>query len=48
MVFAIQNWLGESGETKKSSSQPAILSVGMSREYWNIRIDKVRKLMSVL
>ncbi|KAG9247405.1 translation initiation factor SUI1 [Calycina marina] len=30
LVFAMQNWLGESSETKKTSSQPAIFSVGMS------------------
>ncbi|KAM3071509.1 hypothetical protein ACMFMG_009391 [Clarireedia jacksonii] len=30
VVFAIQNWLGESSEAKKTSSQPAYLSVGMS------------------
>jgi hypothetical protein len=32
VVFAIQNWLGESQEAKKSSSQPAYFSVGMSSE----------------
>jgi hypothetical protein len=32
VVFAIQNWLGESNESKKSASQPAIFSVGMSGE----------------
>ncbi|TVY53910.1 hypothetical protein LCER1_G002976 [Lachnellula cervina] len=30
VVFAVQNWLGESADTKKTSSQPAIFSVGMS------------------
>ncbi|PQE15199.1 translation initiation factor SUI1 protein [Rutstroemia sp. NJR-2017a WRK4] len=30
VVFAIQNWLGESSESKKTSSQPAYFSVGMS------------------
>ncbi|TVY37298.1 hypothetical protein LSUB1_G003767 [Lachnellula subtilissima] len=30
VVFAIQNWLGESADTKKTSSQPAYFSVGMS------------------
>jgi len=30
VVFAIQNWLGESPETRKTASQPAYLSVGMS------------------
>ncbi|PQE03503.1 family UPF0139 protein [Rutstroemia sp. NJR-2017a BVV2] len=30
VVFAIQNWLGESSEAKKTSSQPAYFSVGMS------------------
>jgi len=30
VVFAIQNWLGESQEAKKTSSQPAYFSVGMS------------------
>jgi len=30
VIFAIQNWLGESSETKKTSSQPAYFSVGMS------------------
>jgi hypothetical protein len=32
VVFAIQNWLGESAEAKKTSSQPAYFSVGMSSE----------------
>jgi hypothetical protein len=32
VVFAIQNWLGESQEAKKASSQPAYFSVGMSCE----------------
>ncbi|TVY39211.1 Uncharacterized protein LOCC1_G004093 [Lachnellula occidentalis] len=30
VVFAIQNWLGESADAKKTSSQPAYFSVGMS------------------
>ncbi|KAF4624817.1 hypothetical protein G7Y89_g13354 [Cudoniella acicularis] len=30
VVFAIQNWLGESAETRKTASQPAYFSVGMS------------------
>jgi hypothetical protein len=30
VVFAIQNWLGESEDTKKTASQPAYLSVGMA------------------
>ncbi|KAL3420184.1 hypothetical protein PVAG01_08683 [Phlyctema vagabunda] len=30
VVFAIQGWLGESPETRSTSSQPAIFSVGMS------------------
>ncbi|KAK6614663.1 hypothetical protein H4I96_00984 [Botrytis cinerea] len=30
VLFAIQNWLGESPETRKTSSQPAYFSVGMS------------------
>ncbi|PSS12441.1 hypothetical protein M430DRAFT_68670 [Amorphotheca resinae ATCC 22711] len=30
VVFAIQKWLGESAETRKVTSQPAYLSVGMS------------------
>lgn len=30
LIFAIQNWLGESVALKKSSGQPAILTVGMS------------------
>ncbi|CAL3968372.1 unnamed protein product, partial [Diplocarpon coronariae] len=29
LVLAIQNWLGESAESKRSSSQPAFFSVGM-------------------
>ena len=33
VVFAIQSWLGESSESRKSASQPAIFSVGMSGEY---------------
>ena len=33
VVFSIQNWLGESQDTKKASSQPAYFSVGMSCEY---------------
>jgi hypothetical protein len=33
VVFAIQNWLGESEEAKKTSSQPAYFSVGMSSTY---------------
>ena len=32
VVFAVQNWLGESQEAKKTSSQPAYFSVGMSSE----------------
>jgi hypothetical protein len=32
VVFAIQSWLGESSESRKSASQPAIFSVGMSGE----------------
>ncbi|KAE8440773.1 hypothetical protein EG329_006590 [Mollisiaceae sp. DMI_Dod_QoI] len=30
VVFAIQNWLGESEDAKKTASQPAYFSVGMS------------------
>ncbi|KAK0628542.1 hypothetical protein B0T17DRAFT_614446 [Bombardia bombarda] len=30
VVFSLQNWLGESEETKKSSSTPGYFSVGMS------------------
>ncbi|RDW77405.1 hypothetical protein BP6252_05458 [Coleophoma cylindrospora] len=30
VVFAIQNWLGESVEARKTASQPAIFSVGMA------------------
>ncbi|RDL31523.1 Uncharacterized protein BP5553_09732 [Venustampulla echinocandica] len=30
VVFAIQNWLGESAETAKTSSQPAYFAVGMA------------------
>ncbi|TGO16464.1 hypothetical protein BTUL_0028g00660 [Botrytis tulipae] len=30
VLFAIQNWLGESPEARKTSSQPAYFSVGMS------------------
>ncbi|KAH8686066.1 hypothetical protein BGZ60DRAFT_396817 [Tricladium varicosporioides] len=30
VVLAIQNWLGESAETRKTASQPAYFSVGMS------------------
>jgi len=30
VIFAVQNWLGESQESKKTSSQPAIFSVGMA------------------
>jgi len=30
VVFAMQNWLGESAESKKTASQPAYLSVGMA------------------
>lgn len=30
VVLSIQNWLGESAEAKKSSSQPAYFSVGMA------------------
>ncbi|CAL3968078.1 unnamed protein product [Diplocarpon coronariae] len=33
LVLAIQNWLGESAESKRSSSQPAFFSVGMGSEY---------------
>ena len=33
VVFAIQNWLGESQEAKKTSSQPAYFSVGMACEW---------------
>jgi hypothetical protein len=33
VVLSIQNWLGESAEAKKSSSQPAYFSVGMACEY---------------
>ncbi|KAH6716387.1 hypothetical protein DL95DRAFT_387931 [Leptodontidium sp. 2 PMI_412] len=29
VVLAIQNWLGESAEAKRTSSQPAYFSVGM-------------------
>lgn len=34
VLFAIQNWLGESPETRKTSSQPAYFSVGMSRKIY--------------
>ncbi|KAM0159839.1 hypothetical protein ACHAPG_003271 [Botrytis cinerea] len=34
VLFAIQNWLGESPETRKTSSQPAYFSVGMSHYEW--------------
>ncbi|KIN07680.1 hypothetical protein OIDMADRAFT_95596, partial [Oidiodendron maius Zn] len=30
VVFAIQSWLGESEEQRKTASQPAYLSVGMA------------------
>ncbi|CAG8958845.1 hypothetical protein HYFRA_00011796 [Hymenoscyphus fraxineus] len=30
VVLAVQNWLGESQESKKVSTQPAYLSVGMA------------------
>ncbi|SZF05303.1 unnamed protein product [Blumeria hordei] len=30
VIFAVQSWLGESSETKKKSSQPAIFSILMS------------------
>lgn len=30
VIFAIQNWLGESTESKKATGQPAIFTVGMS------------------
>jgi hypothetical protein len=30
VVFSIQSWLGESEETKKSSSTPGYFNVGMS------------------
>ncbi|RKF64420.1 hypothetical protein OnM2_n019039 [Erysiphe neolycopersici] len=30
VLFAIQSWLGESSESKKGTSQPAIFTVGMS------------------
>jgi hypothetical protein len=33
VVFAIQNWLGEGEDTKKSASQPAYFSVGMARKW---------------
>ncbi|EPE31925.1 hypothetical protein GLAREA_12007 [Glarea lozoyensis ATCC 20868] len=33
VVLAIQNWLGESQDTKKTTSQPAYFSVGMSCMY---------------
>jgi hypothetical protein len=33
VAFSIQNWLGESEEAKKTSSQPAYFSVGMACEY---------------
>jgi hypothetical protein len=33
LVLAIQNWLGESQDTKKTSSQPAYFSVGMSCKF---------------
>lgn len=32
VVFSVQNWLGESEETKKTSSTPGYFSVGMSRK----------------
>lgn len=32
VVFALQNWLGESEETSKSSSTPGYFAVGMSRK----------------
>lgn len=44
VVFAIQNWLGESGESKKVGSQPAYVSVGMACElilvstFWKLLI----------
>lgn len=31
VVFSVQSWLGESEETKKSTSTPGYFSVGMSR-----------------
>jgi len=33
VVLAIQNWLGESAEAKRTSSQPAYFSVGMGSKY---------------
>ena len=30
VIFAVQSWLGESSETRKKSSQPAIFSILMS------------------
>jgi hypothetical protein len=33
LVLAIQNWLGESQDAKKTTSQPAYFSVGMSCKF---------------
>lgn len=35
VVLSIQNWLGESQEAKRTSSQPAYFSIGMARKYSN-------------
>lgn len=32
-VYSVQTWLGESEDSKKSSSTPGYFSVGMSRMY---------------
>ncbi|KAI6247257.1 hypothetical protein HI914_04262 [Erysiphe necator] len=34
VIFAIQNWLGESTESKKATGQPAIFTVGMSSMFF--------------
>lgn len=46
VVFAIQKWLGESAETRKVTSQPAYLSVGMSCEYYACPIGIYLPLLS--
>ena len=32
MVYSVQNWLGESEESRKSGSSPGYFTVGMSRK----------------
>ncbi|KAJ4298664.1 hypothetical protein N0V88_003695 [Collariella sp. IMI 366227] len=40
VVFAVQSWLGESEETKKSTSTPGYFNVGMSHDRRDSVVEK--------